>query len=170
MSLTQTLQHGKHSFLEFWAMRDARERSMLIAAATVGVLGLIYALLIAPAVSGRGQLNKNLPLLRQQVAQLQALAQEAATLAAQPALPSPAVSQESISAALARNGLKPQSVMLSGDQVEIQLTAASFAATLTWLDEMQRSAKLAVVAANFVALPQADTANAKLTLRQPRQE
>ena len=170
MSLANSLQQFKQSFSEFWAGRDARERVMLTAAAAVVVLGLIYATLIAPAVTGREQMNKNLPLLRQQVAQLQALAKEAAALAAQPAPPLAVMSKESISTLLMRNNLKPQSVMLSGDQVEVQLTAASFASTLAWLDEMQKSARLVVVEANIVALPQADMANAKLTLRLSNQE
>ena len=170
MSLANSLQLFKQSFAEFWAGRDARERVMLTAAAAVGVLGLIYATLIAPAVTGRDQLNKNLPLLRQQVAQLQALAKEAAALAGQSAPPLAAMSKESIGAALMRNNLKPQSVMLSSDQVEVQLTAASFSSTLAWLDDMQKSARLAVVDANIVALPQPDMVNAKLTLRLANQE
>lgn len=169
MNPASSLQLFKQSLSEFWAARDARERTMLAAAAAVVMLGLIYALLIDPALNGREQLNRNLPLLRQQVAQLQALASEAAALAAQPVPPATVISRDNIAAALARNGLKPQGMTLSGDQVEVQLTAASFAAMLGWLDEMQRSARLAVVDANIVALDQPDMVNAKLTLRQPDQ-
>ena len=169
MNLASLLRLGlfKQSFWEFWAARNARERLMLTTATAVVMLSLIYALLIAPAVTGRAQANKNLPLLRQQVAQMQALAKEAATLAALPVLPAPALSREFIAASLTRKGLQAQSVMLSGAQIEVQLSSASFAATLAWLDEMQRSARLAVVEANFVALDLPDMVNAKLTLRQP---
>ena len=170
MNLTSTLQLFKHSFLEFWTMRDARERALLTVAAAVIVLGLTYALLFAPALASREQLNKNLPLLRQQAAQLQALAKEAALLSAKPTTPSAVLSKESMTAALTRNNLKPQNLMLSGDQAEVQLSAASFAAILTWLDEMQKTARLAVIEANFVTLDQPDTVNAKLILRQPRSE
>lgn len=166
MSSPNSLQLLRQSFSEFWAARDARERTMLAAAAAVVIFGLIYVLLIDPALSGRKQLNSNLPLLRQQVVKLQALASEAAALATHPAPPATAISSESITTALARSGLKPQSLMLSADQMEVQLTAASFAAMMGWLDEMQRSAKLTVIEANIVALAQPDLVNAKLTLRQ----
>jgi general secretion pathway protein M len=128
---------------------------------------LAYALLIDPALSGRDQLNKNLPVLRQQVAQMQALSKEAAALSGKSASPLIAMSKENIEAALARNGLKPQSVMLTGDFAKVQLSAVSFAGTLNWLDDMQKTALLSVVDANIVVLAQPDMVNATFTLRQP---
>lgn len=178
MNLTGLLDRSRQSFSEFWAVRDARERAMLAVAALVVTFGLAYALLIDPALAGRDRLNKNLPVLRQQVAQLQALSKEAAALsvksasplAGKSAPPSIAMSKETIEAALARNGLKPQSVMLTGDFAKVQLPAASFAGTLNWLDEMQKSALLSVVDANIVALAQPDMVNATFTLRLPPHE
>jgi general secretion pathway protein M len=167
MNLTGLLNQSRQSFSEFWAMRDARERAMLAVAALVVTFGLAYALLIDPALSGRDRLHKNLPVLRQQVAQMQALAKEAAAFSAKPAAPLLAMTKENIEAALARNGLKPQSVMLTGDFAKVQLTAASFAATLNWLDDMQKTALLSVVDANIVALDKPDMVNATFTLRQP---
>ena len=81
-----------------------------------------------------------------------------------------AISRESIEAALALKGLKAQSVMLTGDFVKVQLTAVSFANTLGWLDDLQKTAMLSVVDANVVALAQADMVDATLTLRQQRNE
>ena len=169
-NLTHSLQLLKQSLVEFWTVRDARERALLTAAAAVMVLGLTYLLLFAPALAGREQLNLNLPLLRQQAAQMQSLAKEAALLSAKPIAQTAVMSKESLTAALTRNNLKAQNLMLSGDQVEVQLSAASFASTLTWLDEMQKTLRLSVVEANFVALDQPDMVNAKLTLRQPKNE
>jgi len=167
MSLTSLLGQSGQSFSEFWAVRDARERAMLAVAALVVTIGLAYSLLINPAFSGRDRLNKNLPMLRQQVAQMQALSREAAALSGKPAAPLMAVSKQNIEAALARNGLKPQSVMLTGDFTKVQLAAVSFSGTLNWLDEMQKSALLSVVDANIVALAQPDMINATFTLRKP---
>jgi general secretion pathway protein M len=167
MNLTGLLNQSMQSFSEFWAVRDARERAMLAVAALVVTFGLAYALLIDPALSGRDQLNKNLPVLRQQVAQMQALSKEAATLSGKSASPLIAMSKENIEAALARNGLKPQSVMLTGDFAKVQLSAVSFAGTLNWLDDMQKTALLSVVDANIVVLAQPDMVNATFTLRQP---
>ena len=167
MNLANLLDQSRQSFSEFWAVRDARERAMLAVAALVVTFGLAYALLIDPALSGRGRLHKNLPVLRQQVAQMQALSKEAAALSGKSASPLIAMSKENIEAALARNGLKPQSVMLTGDFAKVQLAAVSFAGTLNWLDDMQKTALLLVVDANIVALDKTDMINATFTLRQP---
>lgn len=166
MNPTGFLRQSKQSFWEFWAARDAREQNMLTAAAAVVTLGLCYILLIDPAVSGQAQTTKNLPILRQQVAQMQALAQEAAALSAKPLPPPAALSREIIAASLARKGLQSQNVMLSGSQISVQLSSASFSALLGWFDEMQRSSRVTVVEASIVALEQPDMVNAKLTLRQ----
>jgi general secretion pathway protein M len=170
MNLTGLLDQSRLSFSEFWAVRDARERAMLTAAALVVTFGLAYALLIDPALAGRDRLNKSLPMLRQQVAQMQALSKEATALPGKSATPLLAMSNENIEAALARNGLKPQSVMLTGDFAKVQLTAVSFAGMLNWLDDLQKTEMLSVVDANIVALPQSDMVNATLTLRQQRNE
>lgn len=170
MNLTSLLDQSRQSFSEFWATRDARERAMLSAAAIMVLFGLIYALLIDPALSGRAQLNRDMPLRRQQVAQLQALSKEAALLSAMPAPRVAPVSKAIIETALARNGLKPQSVVLTGDHAKVQLAAVSFANTLAWLDEMQNTAMLSVVDANIVALTQADLVDVTLTLWRARNE
>lgn len=170
MNLTGFLDSSKLSFSEFWAARDARERAMLSAAAAVVTFSLIYALLIAPAMTGREQLNKDLPLLRQQVAQLQALAKQAEAFSGKPEPAAPAISREDIEAALARNGLKPQSVISTGDYAKVQLAAVSFAGTLSWLEDMQKAALLYVVEAEIVALAQPGLVDATLTLRQARNE
>jgi general secretion pathway protein M len=158
------------SFSAFWAARNARERSMLAVAALVVTFGLAYAVLIDPAVSARKRLNNSLPELRQQVAQLRALSKEAAALSVISAAPRPAVSSENIEAALARNGLKSQSVILTGDFAKVQLATVSFANTLRWLDEMQKTALLGVTDANIVALPEPGMINATFTLRQAAHE
>jgi len=170
MNLTGLLKLSRLSFTEFWAVRDARERAMLYAAFVAVMLGLIYALLIGPALTGRKQLNKDLPLLRQQVAKMQALSKEAAALTGKPATTVAAITREKIETSLARKGLKLQSLLLTGDYAKVQLAAVSFAGTLSWLDDMQKTALLSVVDANIVALNQPDLVDVTLTLRQARNE
>lgn len=170
MNFAGMVDQYRLSFSKFWAARDARERTMLSSAAATVMAVLIYSLLIYPALSGRERLNKNLPELRQQVAQLQALAKEAASFSGKPAVPAVAISRESIEAALSRNGLKPQSVILTGNFAKIQLSSVSFAGMLNWLGNIQNDSMLSVVDANIIVLPQADTVNATLTLRQQRNE
>lgn len=170
MNLSGLFGQSGQSLAKFWAARDARAHTLISAVAVAVALGLYYALLISPALTGRAQLNKNLPELRQQVAQLRALAQDAAAFSGQSAPPPAAISEESIKAALAHKGLKPQSVALDGGLVKVQFTDASFAATLEWLGDMQKTVRLSVVEANIVALAQPDRVNAALTLRQQGNE
>ncbi len=168
MNLSGVLDQSRQSFSEFWSVRDTRERVMLAVAALVSTFGLAYALLIDPALAGRERLMKNLPVLRQEVAQMQALSKEAAALSGKTAAPLLAMSQENIEASLARNGLKPLNVMLTGDFVKVQFSAVSFAGTLNWLDDMQRTALLSVVDANIVTQIQPGMIDATFTLRQHR--
>jgi general secretion pathway protein M len=167
MSVAGTMKRSLQSLSEFWAARNARERMLLAAAAAVIIFGLIYVVLINPALEGREQLSKNLPVLRQQVAQLQAMAKEAAGLAGQSqAAPTVApVSRESVEAGLARKGLKAQNIALTGDIVKIQLSSVSFSALLDWLADIQKTSQLAVIDANIVALSQPDMVNVTLTLQ-----
>ena len=170
MNLKGAFSQATQSFRVFWMARNAREHAALALGALVMTLGLVYALLIDPALSGRDRLNKNLPALRLQVAQMQTLLKEATALSGKSFVPLIAMSKENIEATLAHNGLKPQSVVLTGDLAKVQLSAVSFTGTLHWLDDVQKTALLSVVDANIVALPQPDMVNATLTLRQPSRE
>jgi len=166
VNLTGILDRSGQSFSTFWAARNSRERTMLMVAALVVSLGLYYALLIDPALTGRQRLNRNLPVLRQQVAQMQAMAKEATSLSGKSSTPQIPFSKENIEAALARNGLKAQNVMLTGDFAKLQLAAVSFSGTLNWVDEMQRTTLLSVTEANIVALTQPDMVNATIMLHR----
>jgi general secretion pathway protein M len=170
MNLSNLLNQSKQSFSEFWSLRDARERNMLATAAVVVALSMVYALLISPALTGRELLRKKLPLLREQVVQLQALSKEVASYAEQSPPTVVTMSKEAIETALSRKGLKPKSVTLSGDFAQIQLAEVSFASTLDWLKEMQKTALVSVVEANIIALTQADKVDAKITLQQHRNQ
>jgi general secretion pathway protein M len=170
MKLAGLLDQSSLSFSEFWAARATRERTMLAVATLVVTFALFYILLIDPALTGRQRLNQNLPVQRQQVAQMQAMAKEASALAGKSAAPQIVLSKENIEAALARNGLKPQSVMLTGDFAKVQLAAVSFSGTMNWLDDMRRTALVSVSDAAIVALAQPGMVDATITLRLPSNE
>lgn len=157
---------------EFWSARNERERKQLLLATIVVVLGLTYMLLLEPAYLGGKQLQKSLPTLRQQAAEVQTMSLQASSLARETPPPSPPMSRESIEAAMARAGLKPQNVAMAGtDLAKVQLSSVSFAGMIVWLDDMQKSAKVTVADANITAQGQSpDTVNASLTLRQQKSE
>jgi general secretion pathway protein M len=156
----------KESSLAFWQERKPRERKALGLGAAVVIASLLYAVVIAPAIEGRQQLEKALPSLRRQAAELQALSSEATPLVPAGATPSPAPTRQSIESSLRDRGLKAQSVVVEGGLSRVQLTAVSFSSLLAWLNDLQRTARLAVVDASIVAQPAADTVNATLTLKQ----
>jgi general secretion pathway protein M len=160
----------KQSVSAFWEERNARERNVLTLALVVIVLALLYLILINPAINGRAQLGKNLPALRQQVAELQALSKQATGIASTSIPPTVILTKESIEAALARQGLKSQNVVLTGELAKVQFSSVSFAGIVSWLDDMQKTARLSLVEANIEALPTVDTVNATLTLRQQKNE
>lgn len=170
MSIASLLNQLKQSIAEFWAARNARERGTLSIGVAAVAFALSYALLIDPALTGRDQLNRSLPNLRQQAAQLQALAKEAAVLSSKSTQSVTTITEESIKTALASKGFKPQSVMLNGGIVKVQLTAVSFAGMLEWLDDMQKNEMVSLVDANIASLAQSDMVNATLSLRQTRNE
>ncbi|HJV75825.1 MAG TPA: type II secretion system protein GspM [Noviherbaspirillum sp.] len=160
----------KQSLASFWSERNKREQNMLVVAIAVVVLGLLYLLLIDPALSGRANLEKQLPALRQQAAEVQALSKEASAVGSKAAaIPQP-MTRESIESSLARKGLKPQGVTLSGDLAKVQLNAVAFADTVQWLDDLQKTARISVVEANIDAQEQVGTVNASFILRQQGSE
>jgi general secretion pathway protein M len=160
----------RESATAFWQERDVRERKILAFGALFLLLALVYLLFLNPALSGRTQLDKALPVMRQQAAELQGLAGQAAQLAQAGAPAVAPVTKESINAALARYTLKPQNVLMTGELTKVQFAEASFAQIVGWLDEMQRASRLSVVEATVEALPTLDRVNATLTLRQQNNE
>ena len=93
----------KQALANFWSERNKREQNMLVVAIAVVVLGLLYLLLIDPALSGRANLEKQLPALRQQAAEVQALSKEASSLGSKAsATPSP-MTRESIESSSRRS-------------------------------------------------------------------
>jgi general secretion pathway protein M len=154
----------------FWRGRNERDRAILIFGSLALALLLVYAIFFGPALSGRAKLSKDLPALRQQAAELQILAKQAADLNNGGVPEADPISQEGIAASLSSRGFKPQNLSVTDDSVRLQLNPVSFANLLDWIDEEQRASRLTVVEASFVSLPQPDTVNATLTLRQQRSE
>lgn len=159
----------KQTLSTFWNERNKREQNMLAVAIVVVVFGLLYALLIDPALSGRSDLEKKLPGLRQQAAEVQALSKEASGMGAKTSTtPPPAMTRESIETSLSKKGLKAQSVTVSGELAKVQLSGVPFSATTEWLTDIQKNARMSVVEAVVETQQQPDSVNANLTLRQQR--
>lgn len=151
------------SFNQFWEARQPRERSYLLAGAIAVLAGLIYMLTIDPALTGRDQLRKSLPLAHQQAAQMQQMAQEMA------AIPNPEnrheVNRDMVEAALSSNGLKAQMLSVNDGIVRAQFSAVSMAGLQGWLLEMQRAGGMFVEEIKITG-QDGGLVGANLTLRQ----
>jgi general secretion pathway protein M len=167
---SDSLNAIKQAIVVFWAERNQRERNMLLAALVVIVAGLFYLLLIDPALSGRKDLEKRLPGMRLQTAELQALAKDAAALSAKASAPVANMTKDSVESGLAKRGLKAQNLTYTGDMAKVQFTGAAFSSLVEWLDEMQKTERVSVVDATVEPQPQLDMVNATLTLRQQKTE
>lgn len=160
------LNHYRAAAAAFWQARSEQERKLLAVGGAVVGLALVYAVAIAPAVDGRAQLRKDLPQLRQQAAELQGLAREAAALAAQPPVQAPPMTRDSLSAQLTARGLTAQSVAMTGEYAKLEFKGVPFAALIGWLDALRRESRISVQDANISAQPTAGMVDAAITLHQ----
>jgi general secretion pathway protein M len=155
---------------QFWQVRDMRERRLLTLGAAAIVLALVYLSAIDPALSGRESLKKTLPPLRQQAAQMQAMANQVEAASEQEAPQVESLTRESLEASLTRAGLKAQNVNVGDRLMTLQFANVPFSNLLRWLEEAQRASLLTVLESNILALNQADMVNATLILRQQKDE
>lgn len=158
----------------FWKARNRRERSMLMTAAAVCVFGLLYVLLIDPAVNGTASLRKSLPLLRQQAAQMRQLAAQVSRQPAQqtqegsePAPPF-TLTREALEASLRAAGLNANGIDVDERGARLQFASAPPSSLLAWLEQAQ-SQQLAVADAQIDMLS-SETAKASLTLTRKEEE
>lgn len=166
MSLATTIAQYRERANALWLARTEQERRFLTVGGAVVLLAVLYLLLVDPAVEGRAMLRRQLPQLRQQAAELQAMAQEAGALARAPATQIPPITREAVDTSLNSRGLKPQSLAMTGEYIKLQLNNVPFAGLATWLDEQRRANRVLVQDATVTALPTAGQVDASLTLRQ----
>ncbi len=163
---TQGLAGYKLAALTFWSERSEQERKLLKLCALVVALALVYAVLLAPALDGRSKLQKELPLLRQDAADLQALAKQADELKRQAPLQVPAMSRDGLAQSLASRGLSAQSLSLSGEYAKVQMNGVAFSGLVAWLDALRRENRIVVREAVIGAQAKEGIVDATLTLHQ----
>lgn len=160
----------KQKWAEFWQVRTSQEQTMLSVCAVVVVAALVYLIGIDPALTGRAKLEKELPVLRMQAAQFQALAAEAQALAGRAGQPTEAMTREGVEKALVARGMTPKTIGMIGDQVKVQLDGVAFSTLVAWLDEVQKVQHITVFDANIVSQASVGVVNATLSLRQQKNE
>ena len=170
MSLKTGMATVVQASSRYWAERNLREQRMLLAGMAAILAALVYLTLVSPAQTGIARYNRSLPDMRQQVAQLQALTQEAVTLPQGDAAAAAAVplTREGLEASLQRRGLKADSLSASGEIVRVEFKGASFSSLTEWLNETRAGFQLSVSEATVTAQPTPDIVNASLVLRQQK--
>jgi type II secretory pathway component PulM len=140
--LNQSIQSLRGQAAVFWQARTEQERKLLTVGGAVVGLALFYSLLIDPALSGSDKLRKQLPELRQQEAEMQALAREASSLQGQNSIAPTPMTRDSLNAGLSARGLNPQSINVTGEYAKLQFNGAQFAGLVAWLDAMRTESRI----------------------------
>ncbi len=158
------------SLLLRWQAMAPRERR-LVTLATLLVLGYgVFALLIEPALNTRTTLGQELPRLRDQLAQVEQLSQEAQRLSQ---VTGQRDTSEAVRLKLERSieqaGLKPYlgRFDLGDTLVELAFQGVPHAQWLAWLETVLRESRLRVVDVGLVRDPQPGRVAARLVLEMP---
>ncbi|MET3131817.1 general secretion pathway protein M [Oxalobacteraceae bacterium GrIS 1.11] len=165
-NISLVLGRFKAGAAEFWLARNEQERKTLAIGGCAFGLALVYAILIGPAIDGRAKLKIDLPQLRQDAAEIDALAKEAGLLAQQTPAPLTPMSRDNLNASLAARGLSAQSINLTADYAKLQLTGVPFAGLTMWLDAQRRENHIEVQDAALTAQTTLGMVDAAITLHQ----
>jgi general secretion pathway protein M len=166
MSKPNPIQELRAQADAFWQVRTEQERKLLRIGGIVVGLALFYGVLVDPALSGRAALQKSLPQLRQQAAEMQTMAREAQALQSQNTIAPTPMTRDNLNSGLAARGLNPQSLNVTGEYAKLQFNGAQYAGIVAWLDAIRIESRIAVVDASFTAQDAPGVVNASLTLRQ----
>ncbi|UOD32453.1 type II secretion system protein M [Massilia violaceinigra] len=170
MSALTAVTGFKDKLALYWMARTEQERKFLGAGAAIAVLALVYGVLLAPALEGSARLRKELPLLKQQKAQLESLAKTAAELAGQTPPQVTPMSRETLNASLSARGIKPEQVSMTGEYAKIQVSGVAFSSLYAWLEAQRLENRISVLEAAITvpttASPPAGQVDATITLRQ----
>lgn len=144
MSSANVFNQLREQFNVAWQGRTEQERRYLTIGGATAIAIILWAALIDPAWTGRKSLEKSLPEMRQQAAELQAMALEASRLKGQPAAQAAPMSRDSLASSLTARGIKPESLVVTGEFVKLEVKDVAFASLVAWLDEQRRASRILV--------------------------
>ena len=166
---------------EKWTLMSKRERLMVIAAGLVVGLGILFGLLIDPALSGSKKINQDLPSLRSDLAKVQAWTTEAKRLSSETTLASAAFTgsaRTEVEKSLQRAGLKDSTavgvtsagltsaVTITGsdEQLQIKINDVAYPGLMDWLNSVQKELRARVTRAAIVRSGQGARVTAEIEL------
>ncbi len=166
--VTQVVSQLRNTVAIFWGQRNKREQNMLSIAIVVVLAALIYLILLAPAIEGRQRLQKSLPGLRQQAAELQQIIAQTSNLNQASDQAVTPISQSGVEAVLKRLGMSSKSILVTGNNAKVQFTAISFSGLINFLQQVQATEHWQVIEAKVNAVEPAKPGivDATVTLNQ----
>lgn len=150
-SARQGLAAGLQPLRAAWRARDARERRLLLLAAGVVGLYLLWVVALQPAWRTLHDAPPRLEVLETQLQAMQAQAADAQALRATPPLPRPQASA-ALQAATARLGAKAR-LAEQGERAVLTLDGLSGDELRGWLAEVRTSARARAVEINLTRQP-----------------
>jgi general secretion pathway protein M len=143
----------------WWASRTPREQSILVLAAIMIAAALVYWLVWQPSARGIRQLQAELPELRKQHAELQAMAIEAQGLRAQAGQTAAVPAAERLAAvkrSLQRAGLAAEVAAQGETRVRVRVADVDYAVWAAWLAAAEGELGARTARASVAALEKPD--------------
>lgn len=126
--------------LSRWQALQARERRMVLLAASVVGLALLWWLAVAPALSSLRQFQARAPELERQVQQMQVWRQQAQVLQGQASSITPAAALRGVQSHTPRLLGASSQVQVVGDRATVRFQQVTPDALAQWLQQMRESA------------------------------
>jgi len=159
------------SLRAWWQGLARRERTMVACAAALVAVALLYTVGIQPAWRARARLGREIPQLQEQLAELEALRDEARLLR-QKGIGSAASGgslQASLERSLARAGVAAK-LRADGERsatVTVTVTSVPAQTWFAWLEEVCRESRVRIVRARVTRAAAAGTVDAEAGLELP---
>lgn len=159
------------ALIRFWNERAPREKTILAAGGILSLIAVVYMTLVEPAWTGIARLERGLPNLREQAAQLDALLDEVKELKARPQVAGvgPGEARSALERSLAAAGIKATRLVPAADgDLQITFSDVPYATWAVWLSTAERElgARTTSVIAKATATP--GNADIEMALRLAR--
>ena len=150
---------------EWWLGLGRRERAMAAVAAAFALLAVLYLVALEPAWKTRARLDAELPRLRAQAEEIQALAQEAKRLTSRGmAVESAAAAKAALEQALAQANLGGARVaVLDERRISVSAKDVPVSQWLAWAEQSARESRLRIAAIRIARTPVRAVVDAEAT-------
>ncbi|MDE2259149.1 MAG: type II secretion system protein M [Betaproteobacteria bacterium] len=158
----------QQAIVSLWRARSLRERAVLGALAALLLALVVYGLFWQPAMENIGRLQQELPLMRSELARLQAMAAElnVSRKRTAVAVPAGAELETALRQSLRDMGLPTQKFETRPDgRIMLEWHDAPFSTMADWLDQVRQKWRVSVVEAHVERALHPGDVNAHLVLR-----